>query len=141
MYEVQQKSASQNANNIYVASEIIQHSTDYTADNIQKLPGTQKQNILSDCVIHAWLCNRDLVNQEGSNFVKDQDGRIYNVDLGQCLLSGFRAQPYNHINQDTHNFADDPVKLIPFINFSTSELFLKVFFKNPYSIRLFLNIL
>jgi hypothetical protein len=38
-------------------------------------------------------------------------------------LSGFRAQPYNHINQDTHNFADDPVKLIPFINFNEQNKF------------------
>lgn len=115
MYEVQKKSTNQNANNIYVASEIIQHSADYNAAEIKQLKGNQKQNILSDCVVHAWLCNRDLVNSNGSNFVKDQDGRIYNVDLGQCLLNGFRGKTYKHTEPDTYNFNDDPVKLIPFI--------------------------
>ena len=59
IYEIQDSSDPQK---VYVASDVIQHSTDFTADQIQKLQGPNKQNILSDCVIHAWLCNRDLVN-------------------------------------------------------------------------------
>ena len=113
---------------IYVASEIIQNSKDFSAKEINKQlqdPKKRNQNIdfLSNCVVHAWLCNRDLVNKVGANFVKDQDGRIYNVDLGNCLLSGFRG-PSGHITPDLINFMDeDPVKLIPFLDTTSPDKF------------------
>ena len=121
MYEVLQPT-NNHATDIYVASEIIQNATDFKVEQIEKLPETDKQNILSDCVVHAWLCNRDLINIDGDNFVKDQDGRIYNVDLGNCLLAGFRAW-LRHLTPDIINFNDDPIKLIPFINLSDSNKF------------------
>ncbi len=122
IYEIQDSSDPQK---VYVASEVIQHSTDFTADQIQQLQGPNKQNILSDCVIHAWLCNRDLVNTEGANFITDQDGRVYNVDLGNCLLSGFRGKIFKHVQEDQLNFFDDdnPVKLIPFLDTDNPDKF------------------
>jgi len=101
--------------NAYVAAERLRGAKDLTADDFKKLPLSIRENILSEQVIHAWLCNRDIVNADGENYVVDADRVVAAVDFGQCFFSGFRSvSGKTDGSKDDKIFVEgDPLLLIP----------------------------
>lgn len=89
---------------IYVASKIIPNAANCKAERFKKLPEAIKGPILSSHLLHCWIGNRDLINVTGENYIIDKDNRVFNVDLGASIFSGFRSV---FPGQDTGNFSKD----------------------------------
>ncbi|KTC85020.1 hypothetical protein [Legionella brunensis] len=75
---------------VYVASAMLSGVNNCNKDKFQTLPLASKELVFASQLLHCWLGNRDLVNAKGENFVVDADSRVFNVDLGAALFSGFR---------------------------------------------------
>ncbi len=75
---------------LYVASEMLPAVKDCTSEVFHNLPKSSKQAVYASLILHAWLGNRDIVNAKGENFVVDSSNRVFAVDLGVVLFSGFR---------------------------------------------------
>ncbi|WED42964.1 hypothetical protein [Legionella cardiaca] len=95
---------------VYVASAMLPGVKNCTHDKLQTLPQASRDAILASQLLHCWLGNRDIVNGAGENFVVDADARIFNVDLGAALFSGFRSIVPG---KDNVNFNKDNIR--PFL--------------------------
>lgn len=76
---------------VYVASSMLPGVKNCTKEKFQTLPQANKQRVYASLMMHCWLANRDIVNESGENFVIDSNNRVYHVDLGASLFSGFRS--------------------------------------------------
>ncbi|HHF0524616.1 TPA: hypothetical protein ACTUT5_000013 [Legionella anisa] len=103
---------------IYVASSKLPGVKNCLKDTFQTLPQASRDLVLASHLMHCWLGNRDLVNNTGENFVVDTDNRIFNVDLGAALFSGFRSVVQG---QDDVNFNENSIA--PFLLDSTNKRF------------------
>lgn len=75
----------------HVASEMIPGVNNCSEMLFKKLPGASKDQVYASLMLHCWLGNRDVINIEGENFVVDSNDRVFHVDLGAALYSGFRS--------------------------------------------------
>lgn len=91
---------------IYVASSMLPGVKNCTKNVFEKLPASSREAVFASQLMHCWLGNRDLVNVSGENFVVDNDNRVFNVDLGAALFSGFRRIIQG---QDDVNFNADSI--------------------------------
>lgn len=91
---------------IYVASRMLPNVKNCTAQLFKSLPDSIKGPVLASHLVHCWIGNRDLINSSGENFVIDGDSRIFNVDIGASLFSGFRSLVSG---QDDRNFNPDNI--------------------------------
>lgn len=92
---------------VYVASKMIPNVQNCDAKAFKSLPKSVKDPVLASHLLHCWVGNRDLINISGENFVIDKDSRIFNVDLGAALFSGFRSVIPG---QDSANFNEHQIQ-------------------------------
>jgi hypothetical protein len=92
---------------VYVASPMIPGAKNCTKKVFKDLPHASKQRVYVSLMMHCWLGNRDLINCKEENFVVDGSQRVFHVDLGATLFSGFRSIV---TGQDDVNFANDTLE-------------------------------
>lgn len=95
---------------LYVASALLPGIRNCKREDFQRLPAVSKEPIFCSVLMHTWLGNRDLVNVHGENFVMDRDKRVFYVDLGAMLCSGFRSHGFQI--EDRVNVTGDTI--LPF---------------------------